>query len=279
MKTKTELASQKFAFLLAVAKDPDLPKLASRIAALIAIHYMRSENDGVAWPSIATICKDLGMSAESRVRAALSAMVTRGHLVAIPRLGETTEYRLNPTAKDGGDPAAFDRRDPAAKDTGVGNDTPLQNAEGTPPKNAAATPVSFAATNKGYENRLRRQDIVSDVPPLFAGKGHIATKAASKKKRARARTAIREDAQPTKEDADAAERSGLELEEFRSEWAKFRDFHLSKGSVMADWSAAWRNWLRNIHQFNRASMRLRGLAPSARSGSTHLRHLEDLDRD
>lgn len=37
------------------------------------------------------------------------------------------------------------------------------------------------------------------------------------------------------------------------EFAKFLDFHRAKGSLMADWGAAWRNWRRNAATFARGS--------------------------
>lgn len=70
--------------------------------------------------------------------------------------------------------------------------------------------------------------------------------------REKRRSAIAEDAQPTPKDRDAATAAGLSEGEFRSQWAKFRDHHRAKGSLMADWPAAWRTWLGNIGQFQPA---------------------------
>ncbi|WP_457797613.1 DUF1376 domain-containing protein [Methylocystis sp. S23] len=73
-----------------------------------------------------------------------------------------------------------------------------------------------------------------------------------KAKRAKARTQIAEDAQPTERDCKAAEEAGLSLDAFRSEWRHFRDHHRAKGSLMADWSAAWRTWLSGMPKFQLA---------------------------
>lgn len=72
---------------------------------------------------------------------------------------------------------------------------------------------------------------------------------APKPKRARPRVPIPSDAQPTEVDRKAAAEAGLPPEMFRAEWRKFRDHHLAKGTLMADWAAAWRTWLGNIAQF------------------------------
>jgi hypothetical protein len=45
-------------------------------------------------------------------------------------------------------------------------------------------------------------------------------------------------------DLDAAAAEGLVELEARREWAKFRDWALSKDERKADWPAAWRNWCR-----------------------------------
>ena len=45
-----------------------------------------------------------------------------------------------------------------------------------------------------------------------------------------------------------------------AEIAKFRDHHAAKGSLMADWDAAWRTWVGNAVQFGRAKVQ----SPSAK---------------
>lgn len=46
-----------------------------------------------------------------------------------------------------------------------------------------------------------------------------------------------------------AKRLGLNETEIQQEYEKFRDHHVSKGSVMVDWLAAWRTWCRNAVQY------------------------------
>lgn len=69
--------------------------------------------------------------------------------------------------------------------------------------------------------------------------------------RSKPRTQIAEDAMPATADAQAAIKDGLSPDQFLAEWKKFRDWHRSKGNLMADWSAAWRTWLANRRQFSR----------------------------
>jgi hypothetical protein len=42
---------------------------------------------------------------------------------------------------------------------------------------------------------------------------------------------------------------GLDPPRVAKEFDKFRNYHQSKGSVFADWLAAWRNWVGNAIEF------------------------------
>jgi uncharacterized protein YdaU (DUF1376 family) len=70
-----------------------------------------------------------------------------------------------------------------------------------------------------------------------------------KAKRAKPRSQIDEGAQPDAVDIAAAEDAGLAPDQASREWGKFVDYHRSRGSVMADWRAAWRTWCRNAVEF------------------------------
>ena len=67
--------------------------------------------------------------------------------------------------------------------------------------------------------------------------------------RRKARRPIAPDEQPS--DQDCAVAAHLPRENFRREWQQFRDHHIAKGSLMADWQAAWRTWVGNIGKFSR----------------------------
>lgn len=43
---------------------------------------------------------------------------------------------------------------------------------------------------------------------------------------------------------------GLTGDRIAQEAEKFRDYHLSRGNVMADWAAAWRTWVGNAGKFS-----------------------------
>lgn len=69
--------------------------------------------------------------------------------------------------------------------------------------------------------------------------------------------------------ADASNRQ-FSAEEIDDEAAKFRDYHLAKGSTFLDWDAAWRTWLGNARKWqpkrpDNSSAFLRSVARAAGS--------------
>jgi hypothetical protein len=80
-----------------------------------------------------------------------------------------------------------------------------------------------------------------------------------KAKRAKPRTSIDQNAQPIDKDRAAAAEYGLTTEAFRIEWRNFRDHHISRGTLMADWPAAWRTWLAKSAEFGRIKPQGAGL--------------------
>ena len=51
---------------------------------------------------------------------------------------------------------------------------------------------------------------------------------------------------------------GFTESEAGQEWAKFRDHHWSKGTLMIDWDAGWRTWMRNAATFRADRQRRAG---------------------
>ena len=50
---------------------------------------------------------------------------------------------------------------------------------------------------------------------------------------------------PSTEDEMFAQKKNWGLDHTVEQGYKFRDYHTSRGTLMADWSAAWRTWVRN----------------------------------
>jgi hypothetical protein len=70
-----------------------------------------------------------------------------------------------------------------------------------------------------------------------------------KRSKARARTPLPEHFMPTAGDDALAAELGVNL---ASEFPKFIDHHQAHGSLMADWPAALRKWIRNAHEWGRS---------------------------
>ena len=124
--------------------------------------------------------------------------------------------------------------------------------------------VSFKKTQQNQQNKSTPVERpLNDMPtfverPLVEEEVDIeiasAISIAQPQKRARIKTQISPDAQPTSSDCASSSEAGLGEDQFRTEWRKFRDHHRAKGNLMADWSAAWRTWLGNIAQFQPKSI-------------------------
>lgn len=68
--------------------------------------------------------------------------------------------------------------------------------------------------------------------------------------RDKGRTTLPADWQPTVADLEYAAEHGFDRSAAHQLAGAFADFHRSRGSRMADWSAAWRTWVRNEIKFS-----------------------------
>ncbi len=91
----------------------------------------------------------------------------------------------------------------------------------------------------------RGSDLDLERDPDQEGKGIVAPKSAPKRG-----STMSSDWAPRGEESAKAKELGLDL---TSETEQFRDYHTAKGSVMKDWDAAFRTWLRNAKKWQRAS--------------------------
>lgn len=71
-----------------------------------------------------------------------------------------------------------------------------------------------------------------------------------KAKRTPSRSRLPEHFEITPEMYDYAQTNGFADAKIGHMFATFRDYHRSKGNLMADWAAAWRTWVRNEIKFN-----------------------------
>lgn len=118
------------------------------------------------------------------------------------------------------------------------------------------------------ESVLKTSETPSRAPAFSIGEGVIdspyekATPSLPPQKtktpRAKSKRQIQEDEQPTEKDKSYAAKAGLGAPEFREQWRKFRNHHVTKGNVYASWQAAWRTWVDGIAEFQRPHARVNG---------------------
>jgi hypothetical protein len=96
-------------------------------------------------------------------------------------------------------------------------------------------------------------------------------------KKTKFRTSIREDDQPTSKDELFASDNGMNSTQIQIEWAQFRDHHLAKGNLMADWHGAWRTWVRNAAKFGGVSANGHGRSNGTEGFVRSV--LEDIEND
>lgn len=131
-----------------------------------------------------------------------------------------------------------------------------------PPRNDAdALPIQLDATGDWRLSPKVSANVGesgTELPssPLDMDKDRIGSgrdrdvEAAAKPPRAKSpkRTALSADWSPRSQEREKAVSAGLDCD---SELRRFRDHHTAKGSVMADWDAAFRTWLGNAVEFGR----------------------------
>ncbi|MDO5288526.1 MAG: hypothetical protein Q4F13_02685 [Pseudomonadota bacterium] len=83
-----------------------------------------------------------------------------------------------------------------------------------------------------------------DIPPLIPPAGGQA-----KRKTVRMRCRLPEDFSPNECGQEMARQARIDVS---AELQRFCDYHTAKGSLMADWQAAWRTWVGNAQRFGAA---------------------------
>jgi hypothetical protein len=94
------------------------------------------------------------------------------------------------------------------------------------------------------EEALQKDETEASAKP-------IKTKPAAKAKRiGKIGRPIQDEEKPNERQVADAHERGFAREQAWSEWQRFRDHHLAKGTIFKDWDAAWRTWLGNAVRFS-----------------------------
>jgi Helix-turn-helix domain len=255
--------NDQFVWLRQVAADcRDLPPLAAYIAIALTKYFNYREHDGWAWMAQTTLARDLGVS-ESTVRRALDALVKRGHLISKRRgCKETNLYRLalKEPASDQSNLHGQDRSDLTDRDqsdlhghsgvTGQTSTSDRSNQVGvtgqTRPANPSNEPKEEPKiTDTSFEER-------GEHPPPKSG----GTRSSGRR---RPQTPWPKDLVLCDDMSEhAAQKAAWTYARTVDEFDKFRNYHQSKGTVFADWNAAWRTWVTNGARYDRERVQPQG---------------------
>jgi hypothetical protein len=104
-------------------------------------------------------------------------------------------------------------------------------------------------TLKNLRNRKSLDEVVEPLLPKPLPVSDSERKKVSKRTRS-ARAPLPPDWKPTADDLDYARQRGFDGQRLIDLVAAFCDHHHHKGTLGLDWSAAWRNWVRNEVKFS-----------------------------
>ena len=214
----------------AIAADlQPIPKLVFIILANWCDSY------GFSWPSIRKLTKVTGLS-RSTVIKHLQALDAAGHLKIITRPNRSSLYLL----------AGCDEE---TLETPLPRDHPAYNwqLEAGPPHGPRPGDGPGGPGDGPLEVRETDPD----------------TKGDTKETRVKRRCRLPEDWKPSGEDIDYAHKKGMTAEIFLDEAQAFKNYHLAKGTAMADWHRAWMTWVGNWAKWRKQSQRPSTLARPA----------------
>lgn len=131
-----------------------------------------------------------------------------------------------------------------------------QNAGGDPSGGANGHAYASACASQEDEQTACPYAGVPPSPSSSTEKKNKAPSLRSVPQKRRER--LRDDWAPSEAGERFAQDQGLDI---RSEAQKFRNHHTAKGSLMADWDAAWRTWCGNAQRFAPKAKPLPGQSP------------------
>ncbi|WBU27536.1 hypothetical protein OOZ54_12610 [Rhodopseudomonas palustris] len=92
---------------------------------------------------------------------------------------------------------------------------------------------------------VRADDRSPQLPMVLGTQEVLAPPGPRKTKRTRPRSAISPDWSPSEADWEYARSKGYSDRDIPFQAERFRNHHISRGNLMADWPAAWKTWINN----------------------------------
>ena len=197
---------------------------------MLAMADWCNDTGGSLHPSMATIAKKTCVS-ECQARRTIHSLINQGFLSVVGNLnggdpGKSRQYQVNlllltPSTDASPTPSTMTPSTNATPSMDAHiplapmHVTPSTDDSPTPSTHASLTTTILPRTTKGTTNNVRSKQLPDDF-------------------------------KPTDEHFELASKEGVNL---HAEIEKFFDYHKAKGSVMKDWNAALRTWIRNAATF------------------------------
>ena len=195
-------------------------KLRPRLKLLLLSLADNADDDGVCWPSIATIANKCSTDERSVYRQLID-LENLGHISHESRRGRSNIYHIHPSI-------------PLTEQPPLSTTSALTQTPATPGHSVRTTPDTIATQN----HQLNLQE--PSVKPKSQNRSKT-TKPVL--------TTIPQEFAVDEKMAVWATHQGLHESSVMTETEKWFDYHKSKDSRFADWDAAWRNWIRNAVKF------------------------------
>jgi hypothetical protein len=157
---------------------------------------------------------------------------------AEPELVTVIRAAMEGLILDGNRLRSWEKRQPNREDSSAVRMSALRAKRDAMKRSVTQCDALVTQRDAPEEKRID-SDLKNKKPLVFSKKEKSGKNSIEKEK-----TEIAADARLSLADSDFAGGEGMGLDRTVSEWVKFRDHHLKIGSMLADWGAAWRGWVR-----------------------------------
>ncbi len=228
-----------FAWLNRINDDVETAAAEFRVAYVIGQHLNRKTR--TAWPTLQTLANILQTN-ERVIRRAVAALVARGHLAVTVQRGRHKPNIYRPIIK-GEDNRTLESGFRSGKpDTGVR----FSNAEN---RTSEDRKPDIFDRKTGLRSPTEPSDEPSDEPSEGAAPPQ---KRVTRSRRRRPSTPWPNGFRLDDDLAEhAVQKASWDRGRALTEFERFENYHRSKGSVFADWRAAWRTWVSNGIKYDR----------------------------
>lgn len=228
-----------------------LPKAVDKLLLVCLANY--ADDAGLCFPSQAKIVGDTSLDRKT-VIAGMSRLAERGLITDTnDRKGATRQvvvWRLALNGPVNGTVPSFPVNSPVFPDEAsrISRETVPQTGHGTTIEPSVEPPGEPSLVARGPV----AADLFGETPAPKPGPAPTEPRPA-KPPRAKARSAVPADFWPSAAGIAFAAERGMDDAALPDQVQRFRDNHEGRGTLMANWDAAWRTWCGNFRAFARSA--------------------------